>query len=425
MIELALKKAKYLWKKGLVHIFAGSFLTKCISFFGSIVLVRVLSKFEYGVLSYLENIYGYVWILAGLGLSNSILRFVVLKDKTEEKRNYFEYAVVKALHYNIILIAVAAVLNIFYPHRPEYRNYTWLVYILLLSLPFHYVSDNVLCHERAMFNNRRYVLFSLTVTLCIIISKISFGKLFGINGAIFSQVIVYLVLAIVFFISTTVKYYGTCRINRHIKLPNQKEVDIYSFQYMVTNGLWAVFMLNDTFLLGRFCSAEVLAEYRVAYTIPGCVSIISTSIGIFVAPYFVRNENNAQWVKINYRKTFLASAAFVGFICAAIGLLAKQVISILYGTQYEATVSIMRILLIAAFCNCGLRYTTANILAAMGHVKYNMFTSAFGVLLQISANLFMIPKYGVKGVAVTSCFVYLTMAVFLFAVFNKKYLHIK
>ena len=59
---------------------------------------------------------------------------------------------------------------------------------------------------------------------------------------------------------------------------------------MITNGLWSAFMLNDTFLIGRYCSPEVLAEYKVAYTIPGSVSLLSTSIGIFIAPYFVRNE---------------------------------------------------------------------------------------------------------------------------------------
>ena len=97
---------KKIWNKGLPHIFAGSFLTKCISFFGSIVLVRALSKSDYGVLSYLENIYGYIWIFAGLGLSNAILRFVVLKDEKEYKRRYFEYAVKTALLFNVSKLIV-------------------------------------------------------------------------------------------------------------------------------------------------------------------------------------------------------------------------------------------------------------------------------------------------------------------------------
>ena len=413
---------KKIWNKGLPHIFAGSFLTKCISFFGSIVLVRALSKSDYGVLSYLENIYGYIWIFAGLGLSNAILRFVVLKDEKEYKRRYFEYAVKTALLFNVLLILLAALLNTFYPHRSEYQNYSWLFYILLLSLPFQYVTDNVLGHERAMFDNRRYVAFSVTLTFAVIASKILFGKVYGIYGAVFSQAVVYILLAVLFYASTCRKHYGTVSFPRRGTLENEREVNVYSLQYMITNGLWALFMLNDTFILGRFYGAEMIAEYRVAYTIPGSVALISSSIGIFVAPYFVRNEQNREWVRDRFKKTYLLSAAFVAAVCGLIALLAQPVVRILYGNQYLTVVPVMRILLLAAFFNCGLRYTTANILAAMGQVKYNMIISAVGMVLQIVINLIIVPRYASMGIAVTSCFVYLFMAVSLMIVFYRKYL---
>ena len=61
------------------------------------------------------------------------------------------------------------------------------------------------------------------------------------------------------------------------------------------------FMLNDTFLLGRFLNNPVLiADYKVAYALPGSVALISNAIGIFVAPYFVKNESDKEWVKINF-----------------------------------------------------------------------------------------------------------------------------
>ena len=69
---------KNIIQKGLLHILMGSFLSKVVSFFGSIFLVRILSKEHYGILSYLENIYGYLLTLAGMGVSNAILRYVIL-----------------------------------------------------------------------------------------------------------------------------------------------------------------------------------------------------------------------------------------------------------------------------------------------------------------------------------------------------------
>lgn len=412
---------KHFWEKGLVHIFAGSFLTKCIAFFGSIVLVNVLSKTDYGILSYYENFYGYVWVLAGMGMSNAILRFVVLQNDLKGKQDYFLYSVRRGFFFNLLLIALAAAVNVFFPHKYEYRDYSWLLFILLISLPFQYIADNSLNHERAMFENKRYVLFSLILSCGIITTKILSGKLFGIRGAVISQALTYILLGAAFFISSSRKHYGALKLHCNQPIENEKEVNTYSFQYMITNGLWAIFMLNDTFLLGRFCAAETLAEYRVAYTIPGCVSMISASIGIYVGPYFVKNENDRDWVKSNYKKAFIATAALVGLVCLGIGVLAKPVIWVLYRDRYMNVVPLMRILLIAAFCNCGLRYTTANILAAMGQIKYNMVVSAIGTALQIAINLFVIPRYASFGVAVTSCVVYSFMAVSLFIVFYRKY----
>ena len=81
----------------------------------------------------------------------------------------------------------------------------------------------------------------------------------------------------------------------------------------------------------------------------------------------------------------------------------------------------MIMLLLASFFNCGLRYTSANILAALGRVKYNMIISCIGIVVQIGINLVVIPVYGPVGVAITSCIVYSFMAVCLLMIFYKKY----
>lgn len=412
---------KKIWAKGLLHILAGTFMTKLVGFFGSIFLVRVLSKWEYGVLGYLENIYGYIFILAGLGMSNAILRYVVLGKTQEEKYSYYSYAVSRGRSYNILLIAAAIFAAWFYPHPAEYQNWTWLLAVLALAIPFQYITDNVLCNERAMFANQRYAVMSLFLSFSIIVTKIISGRAGGITGVIFCQTGLYVVLAGVYYFNSKRQYYAGCK-----KIPlskeRKREINLYAFQYMITNGLWAIFMLNDTFLLGRLGgSPEILADYKVAYTIPGSISLISTAIGIFVAPYFVKNEKDKGWIRKNFARTYLISAGLVGSMCLFIAIFSKPLILLLYGKQYLNISSIMMILLIAAFCNCGLRYTTANILAAMGKVKYNMAVSAAGMVLQIAINIKMVPAYGTLAVAVTSCVVYAFMAFTLLFIFIQQY----
>lgn len=110
-------------------------------------------------------------------------------------------------------------------------------------------------------------------------------------------------------------------------------------------------MLNDTFLLGRFCTPEVIADYRVAYTIPGSISIISSAIGIYVAPYFVQHENDRSWIQKNFKRAYGITAFVVGGLCIAIAVLSKPIIWLLYGETYLNVIGVMRILLLAAFFN--------------------------------------------------------------------------
>lgn len=408
------------WRKGLVHILSGSFMTKLVSFFGSIFLVKVLSKEDYGILGYLDNLYGYVFVLAGMGVSNAVLRYVVLGKTPEEKYGYFRFAYRTGLIWNLILGAGAGVFYGFYNHPQDYQSYVWLLSVLLLALPFQYFTDNVLCNERAMFANQRYATFSFLLSASIIFSKIAAGYLGGIRAVVFTQVTVYAVLGTVMMLMTKKKHYAGV-VPAVLDKTQKRTVISYSLQYMITNGLWTIFMLNDTFILGRVSAPSALADYKVAYTLPGCVAIISSAIGVFVVPYFVRNENDKVWIRSNFKKTYAISAAIAGCICLGIAVLAKPLIWLLYGEQYLNVVPVMRVLLLSAFLNNGMRYTTANLLSAMGRVRPNMIVSALGMVLQISINLLVVPKYGAMGVAFTSCVVYLFMALTLLIVFYRLY----
>ena len=111
-----MKKVKNIIRKtyesGAFHITFGTFATKFVAFFGSIVVVRLLSKTDYGVMSYVENIYSYAFILAGFGLSNAILRYLVKADTIEQKYSYYKYIINQSIVRDCIL---ALIIIVIYP----------------------------------------------------------------------------------------------------------------------------------------------------------------------------------------------------------------------------------------------------------------------------------------------------------------------
>lgn len=414
-----------IWNKGLIHILTGSFVTKFISMFGSIFLVRILTKQEYGQLSYMENLYGYIYLMAGFGLNNAIFRYVVLAKGKNEQAVYYHYLKRTCFIANCFITITAAVFMVFYPHPSEFAVTNGLLTIFLFVLPVQTICEGNLLTFRALFDNQRYAVYSCVITAGIVLFRIAYSCIWHLKGTIFAQINLYFLMAVVTS-SILKKYYFSENIykdDKQIISPEQKnEIWKYSIQYMITNGVWAMFMLNDVYLLGKLGNNPlIVANYKVAYTIPGTISILSTAVGIYVAPYFVKNENNKIWIKRNFKKVYLANVALVLGITVIIFCLSKFIITIIYGEQYLDTVNLMRILLLASFFNAGLRYPCANILAAMGNIKYNMLISLIGICFQLIINLYMIPKYGEIGVAVTSCFVYFIMAISLVVIFVRKY----
>lgn len=409
-------------KRGAGYVFFGQFFSKFVAFFGSIAVVRLLSKQDYGILGYFENIYGYIFIFAGFGLGNAIIRFVVLEQEPQKKKAIFRFAVVSAFVVDIVFAALLALGSIAIPFQSEYDRHAYLLAIMAFTLPFQDAFLNCCLHERAMFDNKRYAVASSSVSVLVIMGKVVGAFLAGINGVVISQLIIYGVASVLLVRREKRKYYSNDLPSYCLDRRAKKEMVTYSAQYMVTNGLWAVFMLNDIFLLGVFgATPDTLANYKVAYVLPGNLAIISTAIGIVVAPYFIQHENDVIWVRSRFQKVFLGSVAAIGGSCCVLAVFAEPLIVLLYGQDYSQVANLMRAMLVMSFFNCGIRYTIANLLSAMGEVKYNMLIAFLGITIQIIAAIFLIPRYGTIGVVCSNIIAHLLMSTMLGVSFYRSF----
>lgn len=410
-----------LWNKGAFHIFIGSFFTKFVSFFGSVFLVRVLTKQDYGLLGYIENIYGYVYIFAGLGLSNALIRYVILAKRMNEKFTFYKYCISRGTKYNVLIVVLMMILFLFYKFPVDFKMAKILLIISLISIPFQFVVESNTLTYRAMLDNKRYAIITFLSSTILVLGRYIGAVLFNLNGVIIIKIVIDIFFSVGLCIFSYKIYFKN---SKQILLDKnkKKEINRYSIQYMITNGIWAIFMLNDVFLLGNIVgNSSVIANYKVAYVLPGNLAIISTAIGIFVSPYFVKHECDKNWIWINYKKVILSIISIILPITILLFIFAKPIIVILYGKQYIDIVGVMRILLISAFVNSTIRYTTAHILSSMGQVKYNMIISFIAVIFQVLINIILIPKFNIWGAAITSVIIYILMSISLIIVFRRIY----
>ncbi len=421
IIKKLIDGIKRLFETGALHVVFGTFATKFVAFFGSIVVVRLLSKDDYGLMSYVENKYNYALIFAGLGLSYAVLRYLVMSDSVDDKKRYYDYIIKHSIYRNLIIAAVLILLSIFLKFPDNYARAKTLIPLTALLLPFQDFLNENLYTIRSFFRNKLYAYLAFFSATALILGRIAGAYIGGVSGVLWSRVLINAVFSVLCFIFVKKTFFRIPPVSLLSK-DQARKVNTYSLQYMITNGFWAIFMLNDAFMLGQLLNDPLaMADYHVACVLPSNISIFATAIGIYVGPYFTKNENDPVWVKKYYRIVFIVNACIVGAVTLGIIILAKPLILFMYGEKYLNTVRLMRMLLVAAFINSGLRYTSANLLAAMGEVKYNMIVSGIGITLQLILDMILIPKYGTMAVAISNCIIFLFMAITLFFIFLNKH----
>ena len=170
-------------EKGFFAVFGGSILVKCISFCSVLLLPRILnSTDEYGILSIVDNVNSYLILANGLGLSNSILRFCVLKEKYEEKRAVFDFCLHWGMVINGAILIIAAIIVSFMDLsiaglRP---------YLLFgLAVPaVMYIFDCSSLFLRADMKNKEYARLSVIYTALYAGFQVFLAWGFHVYGAI-------------------------------------------------------------------------------------------------------------------------------------------------------------------------------------------------------------------------------------------------
>ena len=422
-VMLFKKNIMKLMNAGAIHVILGSFFTKFVTFFGSIFIVRVLSKTDYGILTYYENFISYFTIMLGLGMAAGLTRYMVLADGIPCKKQCFDRAIYRGTMFNISLLFFSVLFIYYYPHPIIFRNYIRIGAILIFGLPFIYFVNLSLSTLRAEFKHHEYAYLALITSFILVVGRVVGAIIGGLLLTVYGRMIAEIVCAI---LSICIVYKMFFRGIKAAKLERtfKREMDIYSFQIMLTDGLWAIFMLNDLFLLGQLSGNEtMIADYKVAFVIPANLAILTSAIGVFVAPYFTKYEKNKDMKSIVVKSSLVlkTTSLLLGVAVLMIFIFARQVVLLLFGVKYLSALPIMRILLIASFFNNGIRATIANILSAMGFQKINLAIAALGFFMQIVLGLYFIPKKGAMGAAYTTLVVYFFMSLCLICYFWNKY----
>jgi O-antigen/teichoic acid export membrane protein len=210
MIDIKKIKSKInkLKETGFFSIFIATILSKVITVLGGIILVRILSKNDYGIYEYVLNCYSMLFLLNDFGISFATLQYLTENIKNEDEKR-------RILHFSfkssIIVSAVTSLLIItsplFYPYKIAEAKL--LTQILFLVPSFTTIINILSVVLRANFENKKYGILQIFTTFITYFMLIVFSIMFGLKGVVISQY-AYQFIILLFSIFLCYKYIKKC-----------------------------------------------------------------------------------------------------------------------------------------------------------------------------------------------------------------------
>ena len=381
---------------GFFHIFFSNILNMAIAFVTGIILVRVLSKSDYGIYSYANNVFSIFIIFNGLGATSAALQLCSETDDKAKRDALSNFGYLFGAKFSFLLCLIILFVAAFIP-LPVDGSSQLLGFLFLLPL-FIFLNEMQKVVLRSELRNSQYAYSNIVATFFILVGTVAGAFLWSTTGLIIGRYLAVLmsiiVVAVVFHSLPRRK---AQKASRDEKKPFRRIALVSS----LNNGLGELTYLIGTFIVGiALSTSEAVAVYQVATMIPIALNFIPLSIVVFIYPYFARNKENHLWVWKNYKRVM----AVTMIICIALSLFciigASLIIKIVFGAQYLEAVPPFRILMAGFALASSLRLISGNLLVTQRKLLFNSVVAGGSILLLVALNIILVPKYGIVGASV-------------------------
>lgn len=395
-------KIKSLIDQGFFHIFVGNILIKFISFFTSIIIVRMISKENYAYFIYSNNLYAYITLFSGFGLATALLKYCSIRDDKGKNKAFLLFS----LKYGVLAQLILSSLILVYIHYfevpfPEAKS---LVSLMFLTPTMSYVVEVIQNFVRANGKNKLYSFIAVIQTVSILIFTITFVYFYNVYGIPLATYLAFLVSILIGF-SFIKKEYGKSEkksIDKNIK----KAFIMMGISLMIANFFSMILPINELTIISSLIKDEIVtANYKVGVMIPSQIGFITGSAMIFYFPILAKMRNNSEIINLALKIQF-----YIGLVVLVVSLigfiLSPFIINYLYGNEYYDSVKIQRIFWIVNAINAGFRMIPLNIMPALGRVRFNALISIFTAIVHLFLSYIFISRFGIDGAAYSLIIVY-------------------
>lgn len=369
---------------------AQSFLNLIISMLSA----RYLGPSNYGLINYAASIVAFVVPIMQLGLRNTLVKEFI--DKPEEEGKTLGTALVMNIVSSLAcMVGILSFVFLVNGDEPITILVCGLYSISLLAqaaeMSQYWFQSKLLSKYTSIASLFAYVIVSAYKIFLLVTEK-------GVYWFAISQAIDYMIIAILLLI--IYRKLGGQKLSFSIK--RAKAMFSRSRHYIVSGMMVMIFQQTDRLMLKNMVDDAATGYYSAAVACAGITSFVFAAIIDSMRPVILESKNKSKELyETNVSRLFSIIFYFSLAQCVGMALLAKPIIFILYGSEYEASVLALRIIVwYVTYAYIG---SVRNVwILAENKQQYLWIINLSGALLNVILNLCLIPVCGIIGASLAS-----------------------
>jgi O-antigen/teichoic acid export membrane protein/O-antigen ligase len=169
----------------------------------------------------------------------------------------------------------------------------------------------------------------------------------------------------------------------------------------------------DQALVGLFVTPVALGLYVVAQAFTNLPRIVAASIGMVVFPQVAAHQDRAAARRAVW-KYFLLGTALCALVVAALEVVAAELVTLFFGSEFSEATSIAQILILGTFFMAARRVLSDGV-NGLGNPGLGTAAEVASWVLLVPSVAILLPRYGVDGVALALTFAWAGSLLFLVA----------
>lgn len=374
-----------------------------LGIFVGIILARLLSPEDFGVVAIAMVFIGFSDMVASVGLAVTIVQRKDLSDL--HIRVGFTLGLIIATCFMALFWVFADVAAAFF-NEPRV---TELIQVLAFGA---WVSTASSVHRGLLMRHMNFkklaqidfVGYALgTALVSCVLAFMGYGVWSLVIGTMVWQILagIWLVLSV------------KVDMRPHLRLQEVKDLLFFSFGISLNNTIGYLSNKSTDTIIGRFLDSVALGLYNRASTTAHIPFLkIATTISSVMLSSYSRSQNDTEELRRKYYKAIRLVSSLSLPILAGLFVCGEYVITGMYGEKWRAAVEVFQILCIAGMFNNVLHLAGA-VVQAVGKIYQEVMRQFINTVLTILMMIFA-AQYGLEAVAwacvLSAMFLYLMMA---------------